>query len=164
MNNYIKQLLIIPWLIIQLLACKEHKPNDPKPEKWEVLELKIEDREMRERIGIIYTDSCFYSKTVFDTIYFKKHGEYFSETHRFFLSRKDKEALHLLFIDAIEHPVPTSTVSCYAGEYITLTLNKYGNPEISCSYSSVSNLWNSSTTLSKIKRLTFKNIKHRDDD
>ena len=164
MNHYTKLIAILLMLLIHCYACQEQRKTDPMPEEWEVLEIKTENSEMLERIGILHSDSCIYSKIDYDSIYFKKHGKYFSETYHFYLSREDKEALHLLFVNAIEQPVGTTTkVSCNAGENITLTLNKYGDPEISCHYSSVRNIWNISKTMLEIKRLAFKNIKHRKD-
>lgn len=38
----------------------------------------------------------------------------------------------------VVHPAPPkSTVTCYAGDNVSFTMDRYGNPEVVCSYGSV---------------------------
>lgn len=104
-------------------------------------------------------DTCFYREKIFDANNAEKnYGKWKTEEKRFVLTKQQRDSVFLLGEDAIKNFVETNqTVSCYAGQYVTLTLDNSTN-SISCKYSSISDWTKISKKLYRISELTFEKI------
>lgn len=150
-------------LLVAFLSCesaevhKKSKVVQPKIEtKWSFLKIEVNHK-------LIWIpsdqDTCFYREKLDDEVYQKTHnGEYKTKEIRFPISKKIRDSLFSLGEDAIKKFVGCEEfVTCYAGQYVTITLD---NPtsSISCSYSSIPDWTKVSKTLYKLSEMTFKKV------
>jgi len=105
-------------------------------------------------------DTCYFSENFADTAYAKSHnGQLRIESKKFTVSKPLRDSVFALVEDAIKnHHETTQTVSDYAGQYVTLTLEQY-NSSISCKYSSITDWTKVSPTLARISSMTFDKVK-----
>lgn len=154
------------FLLFLLVSCNRQEVRDPKKVQleiendWGILEVSVENDQIREKIGIFYdNDTCRYRKTIIDTVYFKKHGSFPGSDQTFLIDKAEKKKIYNLFCDVINDRVyPASTVSCYAGDYVSFSIGKFGNPEVVCKYSSVADWHEISPAINKIYNLTFRKV------
>ena len=144
-----------------MFSCQDKSSADKTilPEKygWETVKINVDNKKV---VVPFNQDTCYFSEKFADTTYAKSHNGLFRiETAKFTLSKAQRDTLFKLVEDAIKNHAETSqTVSDYAGQYVTLTLEQY-NSSISCKYSSITNWTSVSPTLSKISSMTFDQVK-----
>lgn len=152
-------LFLFGFLIGSCSSNVAQKPLEEKPVEnpWKWLKIKVD----QELIWIPATeDTCFYRKK-FDEIEISKEGEKKQKiiSDRFVLNQQQRDSLFLLGQDAVKNFVESDHfVTCYAGQYVTITLEGYSG-SISCGYNSISDWSKVSKTLSKISKLTFEKVK-----
>jgi hypothetical protein len=161
--NKIRVICIFYTLLIS--ACQEKKEAKKANDlNWDMLDIEIQDDSKTERFAVFSNeDSCRYFLTIRDKNHFRKFGCFDQKRVAFILSKQNKKELHQLFQNLFLYPKsPKYEVTCYAGEYVIFTINQYGNPSLSCKYSSISNWSETSKTTKKIYNLTFKKIYAQD--
>ena len=152
----------ILFLSLLTSSCSSKVEQKPLEEKqfenpWEWLKIEVD----KELIWIFATeDTCFYRKKL-DEFEISKEGEKRRKIieGRFVLNKQQRDSVFFLGEDAIKNFVESDGfVSCYAGQYVSISL-KGSTGSISCGYSSISDWTKVSTTLSKLAKMTFDQIK-----
>ena len=155
-NRFIK----LFFLVLFSSSCKEKPEINKSVLSWEMLDFEVLGQSKMEKIAIFnHEDTCIYTLTIRDKKHFLKYGVYDQKNFSFILSKDEKSKLYKHFKDLfINLTQPKYEVSCYSGEDIKFTINQYGNPSLTCRYSSIANWIEISNSTKEIYDLTLKKI------
>ena len=156
----INRFITLFLLVLFLSSCKNNSETINTVLDWQVLDIEVLNESKIERIAIFNNeDTCIYSITIKDKKHFLKYGVYDQKNISFVLSKDEKSRLYNLFRDLFLNSTPPKyEVSCYSGEDVKFTINRYRNPSLTCSYSSIAKWSKISNSTKEIYDLTFKNI------
>ncbi len=158
-----KSLQIICFIVLIFLSCsdKKSKHKESNIYNWSILDIEIQDGNKIEKFGIFKeTDTCSYSLLIKDENHFKKFGSFESKRVNFVLTEDKRQKLFTLFKDLFNKPIRSNNkVSCYAGKNVIFTIDKYYNPALSCTYSSINNWKNCNKTTKEIYDLIYLQFK-----
>ena len=152
------RILIISFLITAF-SCRNNsadKKADTQTSDWEILKIRVDKKSFYVPSD---QDTCYYYPPA-DTNELKKpiQDQRFVSI-KIILSKAQRDTIISLAMDAISNPKKTDQqVSCYAGQYVTISLEQMGT-SISCKYSSISDWTKVSPTLNKINSMTFDKVK-----
>jgi hypothetical protein len=157
---------IILLLLIINFSCENNHSTDIKSDSqvetdsqkeiWELLKIRVDNE-----LFYVSTnqDTCYYFPPVNQEELKKPIGDQKRVSKKIILSKIERDTLISLALDAISNPKMTDQqVSCYAGQYVTISL-KGNSTTITCEYSSISDWTKISSTLNKINDLTFEKVK-----
>lgn len=144
-------------LVITLCACQiKQKTNKEEQPDWEILSIRISNDVKKEGIGIFHdSDTCRYNLIFKDSIN-PIDSTCYSFEGFIILNKKQRDSLYYKINDIIStSPFPKTTVSDYAGDYVSFQINPGSVVTSSCMYSSISDWSEISASTKEIYRLTF---------
>lgn len=146
-------------MIVTFFSCQTKQQENEEQPDWKLLSIRISNDSKKESIGIFHdSDTCRYNVIFRDSI-----NPIDSTCYRFegfiILNKKQRDSLYYKVNDIISKPIfPPSTVTDYAGDYISFQINPGSVVTTSCMYSSISDWSEISASTGEIYRLTFEKM------
>lgn len=150
---------LLLYIIIILVSCNSNNIKIKESGKWSDFKFVLNNKVLYISMG---EDSCMLVETFKeDLTFFKKTGEYRRTELKYIINHERKEKIFRLAEEIITKPIISEQiVSCYAGDYITISLENK-TTKIACEYMSTSNWTKISNELKELNEMLILDSKKR---